>query len=289
MSTAPHLEASGLLLIADASLPAAALEQVVPLLTQGGVGASAVTSPSTGSRGLLLFDGVLKPEHAQWLRREPPALLLATRERDGGPSMWEALLVGAVLKPSGTLMPERAEVTRHPLRRVADIHEAATAAAAAVGAAEGSRVAAGLVADVVHELSANALLDAPVDAKGEPRYAHRRTEVREVAPEDACELVFAVEDGRMWLEVADRFGGLRPGPFARALDGWGQKVKVDASGGGAGLGLRRILEHCDTVAARVCVGRESRVVCVVDLGDARRRATQPKSLLFCSHEVRAGG
>lgn len=85
----------------------------------------------------------------------------------------------------------------------------------------------------------------------------------------------------MWLEVVDRFGGLRPGPFARALGGWGGRVQVDASGGGAGLGLRRILEHSDVVAVRVAAGRESRVLCVVDLGEARRRATQPKSLLFC--------
>ncbi|NTX62839.1 hypothetical protein HUA74_19515 [Myxococcus sp. CA051A] len=279
MSTAPHLEAGGLLLIADASLPATALEQAVPLLAQGGVG---------GQGALVLFDGVLKPEHAQWLRHEPPALLLATRERDGGPSMWEVRLLGALWK-EGSLLPEQAEVSRHPLRRMVDINTAATAAAVAVSDAQGSRVSAGLVADVVHEIAVNALLDAPVDARGEPRYAHRRTEVREVEAEDACELVFAVEDGRMWLEVADRFGGLRPGSFARALEGWGQRVKVDASGGGAGLGLRRILEHCDTVAVRVTAGRESRVVCVVDLGDARRRAAQPKSLMFCLHEVRAGG
>ncbi|NVJ03376.1 hypothetical protein HV824_35505, partial [Myxococcus sp. AM009] len=60
-----------------------------------------------------------------------------------------------------------------------------------------------------------------------------------------------------------------------------RRVQVDASGGGAGLGLRRILEHSDVVAVRVAAGRESRVLCVVDLGEARRRAAQPKSLLFC--------
>jgi hypothetical protein len=101
-----------------------------------------------------------------------------------------------------------------------------------------------------------------------------------VAPEDTCHLAYTVEDGRMWLEMVDRFGRLTPAPYARALEGWGGRVKVDASGGGAGLGLRRILEHSDLVAARVIAGRESRVVCVVDLGEARRRATQPKSLLF---------
>ncbi|AGC46301.1 hypothetical protein MYSTI_05013 [Myxococcus stipitatus DSM 14675] len=288
MSTTSHLEAGGLLLIADASLPAASLEQVAPLLAQGVAGLPEALGAPSSPRDVVLFDGVLKPEHAQWLHREPPALLLATRERDGGPSQWEARLLGVLLR-QGSLLPERAEVVCHPLRGVVDVQLAATAVGMAVEASEGSRVAAGLAADVAHEIAVNALLDAPVDARGAPRYAHRRTEVREVEPEDACELRFAVEDGRIWLEVVDRFGGLRPGPFARALEGWGRKVKVDASGGGAGLGLRRILEHSDAVAVRVVVGRESRVVCVVDLGDARRRAAQPKSLMFCLHEVRVGG
>jgi hypothetical protein len=280
LSTAPHLEAGGLLLIADESLSAAQLEQAAPALAQGGVALHRGPLPGAGPRRLVLFDGRLAPSHAELLRREPPALLLATRGEEGRPAAWDVRLLGALLR-GGPLLPEGAAVTRHRLRRVADINTVADAASAAVGQARGSRVAAGLVADVVHELAVNALLDAPVDAQGQQRYAHRRTEVTEVAAEDACELSHAVEDGRMWLEVVDRFGGLRPGPFARALDGWGGRVRVDASGGGAGLGLRRILEHCATVAVRVSVGRESRVLCVVDLGEARRRATQPKSLLFC--------
>lgn len=280
MATASHLEAGGLLLIADASLSPAQLEQAAPVLAQGGVAFHQAPSPAAGPRRLVLFDGKLAPSHAELLRREPPALLLATRGPDGRPAAWEVRLLGALLR-GGPLLPEGAAVTRHRLQRVSDINTVADAASAAVVRAQGSRVAAGLVADVVHELAVNALLDAPVDAQGQQRYAHRRTEVTEVAAEDACELSHAVEDGRMWLEVVDRFGGLRPGPFARALEGWGGRVKVDSSGGGAGLGLRRILEHCATVAVRVSVGHESRVLCVVDLGDARRRAAQPKSLLFC--------
>lgn len=280
MSTAPHPEAGSLLLIADESLSAAQLEQAAPVLAQGGVSLHQGPAPSAVPRRLVLFDGRLTPAHAQSLRREPPLLLLASRGPDGRPAAWEVRLLGALLR-GVPLLPEGAVVTRHRLWRVVDINVSADAASAAVRQARGSRAAASLVADVVHELGVNALLDAPVDAQGQQRYAHRRTEVSEVAAEDACELAYAVEDGRMWLEVVDRFGGLRPGPFARALEGWGGRVQVDASGGGAGLGLRRILEHSETVAVRVAAGRESRVLCVVDLGEARRRATQPKSLLFC--------
>ncbi len=278
MSTAPHLEAGGLLLFADSSLPPEWVEQAAPVLAQDGLALCQGPGVPSGPRCLVLFDGKLTPAHADCLRREPPALLLARRGSEGRPSAWEVRLLGDLLRGAPLLPPG---AVRHRLQTVAEIAATGEAAGKAVTQAGGSRTAASLAGDVVHELAANAMLDAPVDARGQHRYAHRRTEVREVAPEDACELSFVIQDGRMWLEVMDRFGGLRPGPFARTLEGWGGRVQVDASGGGAGLGLRRILEHSEAVAVRVAAGQESRVLCVVDLGEARRRATHPKSLLFC--------
>jgi hypothetical protein len=61
-------------------------------------------------------------------------------------------------------------------------------------------------------------------------------------------------------------------------------MQVNVSGGGAGLGIRRILEQCDLIAIRVVPGRETRVLGVVGLGDARRRAALPKSLLYFKSE-----
>jgi hypothetical protein len=148
--------------------------------------------------------------------------------------------------------------------------------------AGGTKTAAQLAEDVLHELAVNAMLDAPVDGQGQPKYAHRRTEVQEVDPEDACELGLAVDGSRIYLEAVDRFGRLTTAPFARALDSYGGRVQVNSSGGGAGLGLRRMIEHSDAIAVRVVRGRESRVLCAVDFGDARRRAALPKSLLFCT-------
>jgi hypothetical protein len=148
--------------------------------------------------------------------------------------------------------------------------------------AGGTKTAAQLAEDVLHELAVNAMLDAPVDAQGQPKYAHRRTEVQEVALEDACELGLAVDGSRLYVEAVDRFGRLTTGPFARALDSYGGRVSVNSSGGGAGLGLRRMIEHSDAIAVRVVRGRETRVLCAVDLGDARRRGAFPKSLLFCT-------
>jgi hypothetical protein len=78
----------------------------------------------------------------------------------------------------------------------------------------------------------------------------------------------------------DLFGRLTPGPIARALASLGGRAQVNASGGGAGLGMRRILEHCDLIAVRVVPGKETRMLGVVGFGEARRRAALPKSLLY---------
>jgi hypothetical protein len=283
---APHLEASrGLLLIADPSLAPTVLEQVAPTLARGGVSLYSGTEDGGASRAtvrrLVLFDGRLTPAHAELLSREPPALLLATREPESGPTEWEAQLVGAVLR-GGPLMPSGLSAARQRIRRLKDVQHASDAASMVVQEAGGSKTAAQLAADVLHELAVNAMLDAPVDAQGHPKYAHRRTEVHEVDPEDACELALAVDGARIFLEAMDRFGRLTTGPFARALASYGGRVQVNSSGGGAGLGLRRMIEHSDAIAVRVVRGRESRVLCAVDLGDTRRRAALPKSLLFCT-------
>lgn len=286
MRTASHLGAGpGLLLIADPSLAPAVLEQVAPTLARGGVSLYSGTEETSSSRAslrrLVLFDGRLQPAHAELLRRDPPALLLATREPDSGPTEWEAHLLGAVLR-GGALGPPGVPMARQKIRRLKDVQSAAEAVSLVVQEAGGTKTAAQLAEDVLHELAVNAMLDAPVDAQGQPKYAHRRTEVQEVEPEDACELGLAVDGSRIYLEAVDRFGRLTTGPFARALDSYGGRVQVNSSGGGAGLGLRRMIEHSDAIAVRVVRGRESRVLCAVDLGDARRRAAFPKSLLFCT-------
>ncbi len=285
MRTLSQTEASrGLLLVADPSLAPTVLEQVAPTLARGGVSLfSSFEEPGASRatvRRLVLFDGRLTPAHAELLTRDPPALLLATREAETGPTDWEARLLGAVIRGE-VLVPGGAAVARQRITRLRDVQHASDAASLVVQEAGGSKVAATLASDVLHELAVNALLDAPVDAQGQPKYAHRRTEVQQVDPEDGCELSLAVDGGRIYMEAVDRFGRLTTGPFARALASYGGKVQVNSSGGGAGLGLRRMIEHSDAIAVRVVRGRESRVLCAVDLGDSRRRAALPKSLLFC--------
>ncbi len=232
---------------------------------------------------LVLYDGRLGPTHAALLERKPPALLLASREPGGSPSAWEMRVLASLLRGE-SLMPPGAAVTKRQLARVVDLEEASSEAAAMVDASLGSRSAAHLAAEVMHELAANALLDAPADANGTPFYAHRRESVQAVAPEHVCQVSFALGEGGLYLEAADLFGRLTPGPIARAVASMGGRMQVDVSGGGAGLGIRRILEACDLIAIRVVPGMNTRMLGVVGLGEARRRAALPKSLLYFKSE-----
>jgi hypothetical protein len=234
-------------------------------------------------RSLMLFDGRLGPSQAALLEQEPPALLLATREPGGLPSSWEMLVLSSLLRGE-SLMPPGAAVAKLWLERVLDLKVASSEAAALVETSKGHRNAVGLAADVMHELAANALLDAPADGQGTPFYAHRRESVQAVAQEHICQVSMAVGEGGIYLEAVDLFGRLGPGPIARALASLGGRAQVNASGGGAGLGMRRILENCDLIAVRVVPGKETRMLGVVGLGEARRRTALPKSLLYFKSE-----
>lgn len=135
------------------------------------------------------------------------------------------------------------------------------------------------VVDVVHELAANALLDAPADAKGNPKYAHRRGPDVQIAPEDACEVFAAVEEDRIYLGARDRFGRFDPKFLARAIEGLDERARLNTSGGGGGLGLRRMVEQSDLLAVRVVPGKMTQMLCVVSLQPIRRRRATPKSLM----------
>ena len=67
-----------------------------------------------------------------------------------------------------------------------------------------------------------------------------------MAPQDDAAVVgIGVHDGRVYLKAVDRFGRFTVDPVARTVEGLAGRAQVNASGGGAGLGLRRIIEQSD--------------------------------------------
>ncbi|HEY0092870.1 MAG TPA: hypothetical protein VGB96_01040, partial [Archangium sp.] len=108
MRPAHTLEAAtGLHLIADPSLAPTVLQQAAPVLARSGLplvaGPAARARPRT--RSLMLFDGRLGPSQAALLEKDPPDLLLATREPGGLPSLWEMLVLSSLVRGESLLPP----------------------------------------------------------------------------------------------------------------------------------------------------------------------------------------
>jgi hypothetical protein len=226
---------------------------------------------------VAIYDGQLGAEHARLFERSPPAYLLALRDGDR-PSEWEARLLASVLRDEPWRVGERLKVCS-----LEGINDACALAAEVATAAKGKASAVGVASDVMHELCANALLDAPAGTDGRPRYAHRRAESGlSIDPADACEAAVGVDpkNHRMLLWAGDRFGRMTQAALARAISSLGAPAAVDRSGGGAGLGLRRLLEASDAVAFRVRPGEWCEALAVVDLSGQRRRSSSAKTILF---------
>lgn len=231
-------------------------------------------------RVVVLVGGKLRDEHAAALRGDPPALLMACREASGLPSAWEVRALSCLLRRL-PLMPVTPPPNRMRVSSMEEIRAAADLAGKLAREAGAGRAASDRATDVMHELTANALLDAPIGPDGTPKYAFRRGPELKVASEDACDVSLVAREGRLFLSAIDLFGRLTPAPIAAALEGLEQRAKINDGGGGAGLGMRRILEQSDLLVVRVRPGQACQVLCAVDLGGGeRRRAMNPKSVFF---------
>ncbi len=227
---------------------------------------------------LVAYDGRLEPRAAPLFSRQDGVLLVALRG-GSGVARWELELIQRFLGRA-PLMPPDVTVQELEVASMEDLAVVADLVRSVIAAAGANQASQEIGSDVVYELCANALLDAPVDETGQPRYAHRRHESPEIAPGDACSLELAVDEGLLYACVTDRFGRLTPAPLARTISGLGQRAKVDASGGGAGLGFRRLIDNGELLAARVVPDRSTEVMCVVSLTELRRRSAGMKSVFF---------
>ncbi|MBU1218912.1 hypothetical protein KKF34_06835 [Myxococcota bacterium] len=137
-------------------------------------------------------------------------------------------------------------------------------------------------AELTHELLMNAVYDAVMDDEGNHPYAHdRKASVK--LKESEYPLFSIGTDGEMLaVAVRDPFGGLRRkhvfGGLSRALQNQGQ---IDASGGGAGLGMMYIYQHGIGSIFTVKNEKMTEVIVYYDLSVNRRDfAVLPKSVHF---------
>ena len=226
-----------------------------------------------------LFDGQLDAHHAALFEAPGPLLLLAGREVEKTPSHWELSLLSRLLRGVKLLPPGSSETT-YKIDSMEAIHAVSQATGELVAARKGASATRDIAIDVAYELMSNALLDAPVDDRGEPKYAFDRENVATVDAADVCECSLSEHEGLLFIRVIDHFGRLTKAHLANAVARSGaRQVALNMTGGGAGLGFPRILAGADALVVCVRPSQRTEVCAVIRLSEtARRRNRLPKSL-----------
>ena len=112
-----------------------------------------------------------------------------------------------------------------------------------------------------------------MDAAGVPKYAHRRSGETDIEVADACELALCCVDDHLLMSAVDRYGRLGVAPIARAVGALaGERVALSPAGGGAGLGLVRLLDGSEAFAAKIAPGVRCEVLSSLVLTLAGRRS-----------------
>lgn len=127
------------------------------------------------------------------------------------------------------------------------------------------------VTEVTYELVMNALYDAPVDELGRPRYAFDRKGDVQLTEQEAPVVRLGSDGMLLTVEVIDPFGGLSRGHVVQGL-GRGRLAGVsaetevvDASHGGAGLGLFKVYAQSTGLLTEMRHRQLTRVLSVHDL------------------------
>lgn len=143
-------------------------------------------------------------------------------------------------------------------------------------------------AEASHEMLMNAIYDAPVDKRGRPRYAAKRTSPVVLQSHEIPTLQVAVDGLHIALDITDPFGRLpREKLFSGILRGMSgataedARAVLDESSGGAGLGLFQLFNSSAILRVEVVPGRQTTVSWLLDLALERRpRQQTARSLYF---------
>lgn len=153
----------------------------------------------------------------------------------------------------------------------------------------------GRIGEACHELLMNAMYDAPVDHYGHARYAHDRRADISLDEHEVPTARLTTDGTLLAVQVSDPFGrltraqvlaGLRRGQAA--AEGAGAEHIIDASHGGAGLGLWKIYAAATSTIVEIVAGQSTTVTAVFDLDlGARETRTLPPSLHLFDHDALA--
>lgn len=149
-----------------------------------------------------------------------------------------------------------------------------------------SRRHARSLSTATHELTMNAMYDAPVDAEGRPKYALDRTAEIELLPHEVPTFRFTLSSDYIALDIVDPFGRLpRRRYFEGVLRGhrnlkYGEQ-ELDTSHGGAGLGLHTLYMQGSILRAELQPTKLTHVSWILDRNAPIKGFNQmPRSLYF---------
>lgn len=149
------------------------------------------------------------------------------------------------------------------------------------------------IAETAYELLMNALYDAPMTPDGQYRFAHDRSALVQLPPEEAVTCRVVCDGSMLVLEVVDPFGSLRRSVVYRSIARGIAAARVadaaaalDTSHGGAGLGLHRVFMAAAATIFHVTRRKQTRVCACFDLTlAARDLRAMPRSLHFSAKDA----
>jgi hypothetical protein len=193
--------------------------------------------------------------------------------------MEEAPHMGDLLGWGGTTVVFRPRTTRDQRQTVTHIEALATRLGLPTRQARACSTAA-------HELTMNAMYDAPVGSDGRPKYALQRQADLSLSDREVPTLRFTLTADMVALDCIDPFGRLPRNRFYEGVLRGHRNLKykrqdLDTSHGGAGLGLHTLYTAGSILRAEIVPLKVTHVSWVYDrTSPTRNHRNLPRSLYF---------
>lgn len=174
-------------------------------------------------------------------------------------------------------------------RSTADLHATLDGVASTLERIGITRRTKQRIVGVAHEMLMNAMYDAPVNERGQHRFAYNREQHISLDPRDAPQFSLGTDGLTLALQVSDPFGGLRRkhvfGSIGRGLRSTEADARpdeiIDTSHGGAGLGLHRIVSEATTTVFDIVPNSSTVVTATFELDHSNRELRKiPRSLHY---------
>lgn len=145
---------------------------------------------------------------------------------------------------------------------------------------------------VADEMLMNAIYDAPLDARGTPKYATLpRTTRVDLLPQERPTLSFGSDGRTFGISIRDPFGALTAETLKRYIAKGLRRGadQIDRKQGGAGLGLYLLFDSLHTMVLNRAPGRQTEMLGLVDIRGSYRDVVEGARSFGCFERGSDGG